>query len=82
MKLTKEYLENLVENKQFVVFEGTTVTVCLVTLKNGFNLVGKSACLDPNNFDKSDGEQYAYEDAMDKLWELEGYLAKSVGGAA
>lgn len=58
------------------VFPNTTVTVCLMTLQNGFTVIGESACVDPNNFDAEVGQHWAYEDALRKIWKLEGYLLK------
>ena len=55
----------------------TTVTICAITLKNGFTVVGDSACIDPENFDHNIGEQVAYNNAFEKIWQLEGYRIKS-----
>lgn len=52
-------------------------TVCVLILNNGFVIQGKSACVDPRLYDEMKGQLYAYEDAVDKLWELEGYLLKN-----
>ncbi|MBL4589743.1 MAG: hypothetical protein JKY11_06680, partial [Alphaproteobacteria bacterium] len=51
-------------------------TVCILTLINGWNATGESACVDPENFDKTLGENAARERAMGKVFELEGYLMK------
>ncbi len=52
------------------------LTVCVLTLENGFIVTGKSACASPENFNKTLGEKYAYENAVEKIWELEGYLLR------
>lgn len=52
----------------------TTTTVCQLTLKNGFSVIGQSACIDPSEFNKSIGEKVAWDNALEKVWELEGYL--------
>jgi len=52
----------------------TTTTVCQLTLKNGFTVVGTSACIDPLEFNKTVGEKVAWDNALEKVWELEGYL--------
>lgn len=49
---------------QFVRIPNTTVTICAITLTNGFVLVGKSACVNPDNFNAELGEKYAAEDAL------------------
>jgi Phage protein (N4 Gp49/phage Sf6 gene 66) family len=64
---------------QFHQFPGTQVTVCCISLPNGFNLVGESACVHPANFDREIGEKLAYINARNKLWAFEGYwLAESL----
>lgn len=52
---------------------GHKTTICLMILKNNFEVVGTSACVDKNNFNKEIGEKLAYENAFEKIWELEGY---------
>ena len=39
------------------------MTVCAITLKNGFVVVGDSACIDPRKFDEEIGRQVAFDDA-------------------
>jgi hypothetical protein len=52
------------------------LTLCFVTTKNGFVLVGKSAPASAENFDEQKGKTFAYEDAMRQLWPLMGYALK------
>jgi hypothetical protein len=52
---------------------GVKTTVCLLTLENGFEIVGTSACVDPKMFDATLGKQYSLVDALDKLDELQGF---------
>lgn len=52
---------------------GIKTTICVLTMANGFEVVGTSACVDPNNFNYETGKKYAYENAFDKLYELESY---------
>lgn len=67
----------MVEHIYYHRVPDTTVTICAITLKNGFTVVGDSACIDPENFDHSIGEQVAYNNAFEKIWQLEGYRIKS-----
>jgi hypothetical protein len=60
----------------FHVFPGTTVTVCLLQLVNGFTVTGESACASPENFDAKLGRDIAYRNARDKLWSLLGFRLK------
>jgi hypothetical protein len=51
----------------------STLTVCILTLKNGFNVIGKSAPASPANFDVALGRKLAREDAVRQLWPLMGF---------
>lgn len=52
------------------------LTLCVLMLKNGFTVTGESACASPENFDAKLGRKIARQKAIDKVWELEGYLLK------
>ena len=52
------------------------LTVCVITLENGFTVTGESACASPKNFDKELGEKISRMNAVGKIWTLEGYLLK------
>ena len=72
-KVTREQIQDLIVGAQFHVFQDTTVTVCCLELRNGFSAIGYSACVDPADFDADIGKSMAYDDAFDKIWQLEGY---------
>ena len=74
-KVTKEDLEHLVaQSKTTFTNPAGTLTHCVITLPCGYTVTGESACVDPTNYDKELGEKYALEQAVEKLWPLEGYL--------
>ncbi len=52
------------------------LTFCVIVLKNGFTVTGESACASPENFNAEIGKKIAYENARNKIWQLEGYLLK------
>lgn len=54
----------------------STLTFCVLVLKNGFTVTGESACASPENFNKELGQKIARENARNKIWALEGYLLK------
>lgn len=74
--LNREHLESLIADTQYQRF-GETMTVCALTLKNGYVVIGQSACISKEIFDEEQGRRIAYENAVSKMWELEGYHAKS-----
>ncbi|WP_416778324.1 Gp49 family protein [Xenorhabdus budapestensis] len=53
-----------------------TLTFCVLTLENGFTVTGESACASPENFDAEIGRKIARQNAVNKIWSLEGYLLK------
>lgn len=75
-KLTPEILESKIKEVQYHQFDGTTVTVCCMTLENGFNVIGESACISPAYFDDEIGKKVARENAFEQLWKLYGFNAK------
>lgn len=54
-----------------------TLTICILTMRNGFKVVGTSACVSPDMYSQATGEQIAYRNAIDKAWDYEGYLLAS-----
>jgi hypothetical protein len=52
------------------------LTICVLVLKNGFTVVGKSACASVANYDREVGEKVALEDAKKQLWPLLGYALR------
>lgn len=52
------------------------LTICVLVLKNGFTVTGESACASPENFDAEIGRKIARENAVNKIWMLEGYMLK------
>lgn len=52
------------------------LTFCVLVLRNGFTVTGESACASPENFNEEIGRRVARENAVQKIWQLEGYLLK------
>lgn len=75
-RLTPALIDAAIAKEQYHVFEGSQLTVCCLTLQNGFTVVGESACASPANFNAELGQKIAREKARDKIWPLEGYLLK------
>lgn len=72
-KVTKESIEARIRSIEYFHI-GLTVTLCSITMVNGFSIRGESACVDPRNFDIEIGKTLAYKDAFAKIWAFEGYL--------
>ena len=75
-RVTPEHIQAVIKDVGFLVPDGSSLTICIATLLNGYQVTGESACADPDNFDAELGRQAAYNKAYDKVWALEGYLLK------
>lgn len=75
-RVTPDRIESLIVGEDYHVFPGTTLTVCVLTLENGFTVTGESACASPDNFDEGIGRGIARNNAREKVWQLEGYLLR------
>lgn len=75
-RVTKDQITAKITKVEYHRIPGTTLTLCVLTMENGFTVTGESACADPANFNKEIGESIAYDEAFEKLWALEGYLLK------
>lgn len=75
-KVTIDYIEaQIVKQEDFKL--GLKTTVVLLTLANGFEVVGKSSCVNPDNYDHAIGVNVARARAIDQLWVLEGYTLQN-----
>jgi len=75
-RLNPTMIDAAIASEQYYVFPGTTMTVCALTLRNGYIVTGESAAASPENFDKEIGRKIARDNARNKIWALEGYLLR------
>jgi hypothetical protein len=75
-RLKPQDIDDVIESEQYHVFEGTTLTVCVLVLVNGFTVTGESAAVSAENFDAEIGRKIARENARQKIWQLEGYALR------
>lgn len=50
------------------------LTICVLTMANGFTVTGESACVSLENFNEEFGRLLAHKEAVNKAWALEAYL--------
>ncbi len=80
-KVTPQMVEDAVDRMEYI--RVGTLTMCVVTLRNGFRVTGESACVDARNYDMVIGDKIARDNAMSKIWAYEGYaLAERIRMAA
>jgi hypothetical protein len=77
-RVTPDYIKSRISAVEYSVLPKSTVTLCNITLDNGFSVRGESACVDPKNFDEAIGQKIAHDNAFNKLWPLFGFLLAEV----
>ena len=74
--LTLEDIEAVIESEKYE-FPSGGMTICILTLKNGARVIGVNyGAIDKGNQDWNLGRKNAREQAIEKVWELEGYLLR------
>ena len=56
---------------------GDRTTVVRCVLRNGFEIVESSSCVDPKNYSQEYGAQICMERIKNKIWELLGFLLQT-----
>lgn len=79
-RITKRFIEDNIAETTYTTGDGLVpdalkpkyahLTICTMRATNGFIVIGKSAPMDPGNFNAELGQQLAYEDAFRQLWPL------------
>ncbi|WP_244265749.1 Gp49 family protein [Polycladidibacter hongkongensis] len=72
-RITPDMLDSEIVSQDYHVFKGSCLTVCCLTLKNGFTITGESACASPENFNDELGRDIAFKNAREKLWAFLGF---------
>lgn len=75
-RLSPDLIDGVIESEQYHVFEPSMKTVCCLTLRNGFTVIGEAGVVSRENFNLDIGMKVARTNAREKIWQLEGYLLK------
>jgi hypothetical protein len=73
-RVTLEQVRLAVTEREFI--RRGMLTICVLTLYNGFTVTGESACASPDNYNEDIGDRLAFEDAERKVWPLLGFKLK------
>lgn len=76
-RLTPQLIDDTIKDEYYHIVPNTTLTICVLTLSNGFLVTGESAAASPENFDVEIGRKIARGNAREKIWALEGYALKT-----
>lgn len=74
-RITKELIEGNIASVDYLM-HGIT-TICVLTLSNGFKVIGHSTPASPENFMEDVGKGYAYDNAFRQCWQLFGFQLKT-----
>lgn len=78
-RITLDHIESQIVDEKVIV-DGV-LTIVILTLKNGFRVVDKSAPLSPENFNAEHGRKLARDNCIKQIWPLEAYAALSAKAA-
>ena len=67
-----EFVGRHVETVEFFKLSAKK-TVCLLSFKNGFDVIGSSGCVNPKHYRRDIGSKYALKMAVDKASEIIAY---------
>lgn len=75
--LTEKDINDVITNIEYNCVPNTHITICVLTLINGAKVLGKNyGSIDPDRNNEVMGKEYAFKEAVEKVWELEGYLLR------
>jgi hypothetical protein len=67
----------VIEITKFISITGQVLRWAVLTMENGFAVVGKPSCsVSPENDNAVIGEKIAIQNSQDEVWALEGYALK------
>lgn len=82
-RVTKEDVLAEIVGESYTVLPSGRVTVCELTLRNGFTVRGESAVVFIENFNAEIGRKVARENAESQVWQLQGFMLRnSAAGTA
>ena len=74
--VTNAQIESVIVKEYYDYKPDVNLTLCLLTLKNGFIVHGEAHCLVQGWYDECIGKQRSRANAKDKIWILEAYLLR------
>lgn len=76
VKLNPTDISSVIDRVDYHREPGSTFTICTITLKNGHKVVGQNACIAGRVWNEDMAKEASYNQALDKVWELEAYLLR------
>lgn len=75
-RVTMEDVLGSIAKADYYLHAEGTLTICVLTLQNGFTVTGQSACADIANYKQDIGERMAYDNAVNEIWKFLGYVLR------
>lgn len=75
LKLSPQWIENQVLTEEYLI-RGGRFMVCIIYTKGGYYVTGESAPINPAEFTEELGRKYSREEAIEKIWKIEGIIAR------
>lgn len=75
LKLSPQWVENQILSEEYIT-RGERFMVCILYTKGGYYVTGESAPINPAEFSEELGQKYSREEAVDKIWRIEGTIAR------
>lgn len=73
-RITADDIDNSIRDIQYL--NVGTLTVCVITMRNGFMVTGESASASPEAYSQEVGERLSRTRAKEKIWALLGYVLR------
>ena len=71
-KLSPEHIEGMIVDEAY--FFTPKSTICVLILKNSFEVIGTAGVIRPELNDPAIGRKVSRQKAVDQVWLVEGYL--------
>ena len=73
-KVTMDRILGKIVSETYTILPSGKVMVCELMLENGFSVRGEAAVVSKENFNEEIGREISKENAINSIWQLEGYL--------
>lgn len=72
-RVTFEEVQASIVKHEYILLPDGRTTICMLTLDNGFTVRGESSCVSLANYNEKKGQNIAFQNATDKVWQLLGF---------
>lgn len=77
-RVTLQRVYEVITKEDYVMMPSGKTMICELTLTNGYTVRGEASVVSKENFDEEIGRRLSKQDAVDKIWQLEGYLLQQI----